>query len=71
MEARRTLLDELLTPEELAKALRVPLSFIYDHSRQRSQDPLPVIKVGKYNRYDAAAVRAHLERRTRSTKERR
>ncbi len=59
------MLDELLTPEELARVLRVPVSFVYDHSRRKSADPLPVVKIGKYSRFDRELVREWIAKRTR------
>jgi hypothetical protein len=46
-----TLEEELLTPMELARALKVPVSWVYDHSRSSSRQRIPCIKVGKYLRF--------------------
>ena len=40
--------DDLLTVDEAARYLHVPLSWVYEHARTGSGDRLPVIKVGKY-----------------------
>src|SRR5215471_9371213 len=44
---------ELLTPEELAAKLKVPVSWVYEQSRQ---DNIPVHRIGKYIRFDYCAV---------------
>jgi excisionase family DNA binding protein len=43
--------SNLLTPDELAERLRVPRSWVYEKTRGRSQDPLPVVRVGRYLRF--------------------
>jgi hypothetical protein len=51
--------EDILTPAELAKRLRVPLSWVYEKSRARGRFgdvPLPVLRVGKYLRFDWRAV---------------
>jgi excisionase family DNA binding protein len=42
---------ELLTPSELAARLKVPVTWIYEKTRNRSRDPLPLIRLGKYMRF--------------------
>jgi len=46
---------ELLTPEELAERLKVPLSWVYEQSRQ---DGIPTHRLGRYIRFDLKAVLA-------------
>ena len=61
-------LQELLTVDEVAAVLKVSRSWVYEHTRARSVPPgerLPHIKVGKYVRFDARAVRAFLEKKCR------
>ena len=63
-------LDELLTVEEVAELLKVSRSWVYEHTRARgvpASERLPHIKVGKYVRFDARAVRAFLEKKCRPT----
>jgi len=56
----------LLTVNDVARLLQVPVSWVYDHTRLSCHDPLPVIKLGKYVRFLAADIQAYLEReRTR------
>ena len=59
-------LHELLTVEEVAALLRVNKSWVYEHTRGRevaTTDRLPHIKIGKYLRFDAHAVRAFVLRK--------
>src|SRR5437762_14390336 len=49
--------DSLLTPHELAALLRVPVSWVYAQTRGRSKAGLPFVKMGRYVRFDRAAVR--------------
>ena len=46
----------LLTIDELAGVLRVPRSWIYDKTRVSKQNGFPVIRVGKYLRFEAQKV---------------
>ena len=59
-------LNELLTVDEVAALLKVSRSWVYEHSRSKQparSDRLPHIKIGKYLRFDARAVRAFLQRK--------
>src|SRR3990172_7803198 len=51
---------ELLTVDELAAMLKVPRSWVYQHSRGRN--PLPFIKVGKYLRLTGTHSGTHMQR---------
>jgi excisionase family DNA binding protein len=62
-------LDTLLTVDEVAAILKVTKSWVYEHSRSRGtprSERLPYIKIGKYLRFDARAVRAFLEAKCRA-----
>jgi excisionase family DNA binding protein len=50
--------QDILTVDELAKRLKVKRTFIYE--KQRSTNPLPTIRVGRYLRFDWAEVSAWL-----------
>jgi excisionase family DNA binding protein len=52
----------LLTVEEAAALLRVPVSWIYSRTRSRSVDRLPGIRLGKYWRFRQADLEAWIER---------
>lgn len=43
----------LLTPEELAERLKVPLSWVYEQSRQGN---IPTHRMGRYIRFDLREV---------------
>jgi len=51
--------SKLLTPEQLATALEVPISWVYEQSRLGK---IPVHKVGHYNRYDLVEVLTSLKK---------
>ena len=59
-------LDGLLTVEELAGLLKVPKSWIYEHTRKRGSERLPHIKLGKYLRFFEHEVRDFLEGKSRN-----
>jgi excisionase family DNA binding protein len=61
---------EILTPVEVAELLRVPLSFVYAKTRSNQRNPLPVYKIGRYVRFEKAAVLAWLQT-TQPTKRKR
>ncbi len=44
---------ELLDPEELAARLKLPVSWVYEQSRQGN---IPTHRIGRYIRFDLAAV---------------
>ena len=54
--------DELLTIDELAAILKVPRSWIYFHTRKRSKNAIPHVKIGRYLRFSEADVRRFLNR---------
>jgi excisionase family DNA binding protein len=51
--APRLLLDgeSLLTVHEVAKILKVPVSWVYERTRRRGTERLPHMKIGKYLRF--------------------
>ena len=48
--------DGLLTVQEVAKILRVPVSWVYERTRRRGNEQLPHIKLGKYLRFRRTEV---------------
>jgi excisionase family DNA binding protein len=59
-------LHELLTVEEVATLLKVSPSWVYEHTRSRGTpraERLPHIRIGKYVRFESAAIRAFLEKK--------
>jgi excisionase family DNA binding protein len=63
-------LHELLTVGDVAALLKVSKSWVYEHTRSRltpRSERLPCIKVGKYVRFEARALRAFIEKKCRTT----
>jgi len=52
----------LLSVEEVAELLNVPVSWVYERTRRRSLDRIPGFRLGKYWRFRAADVLAWLDR---------
>jgi excisionase family DNA binding protein len=52
----------LLTVEEVAELLKVPVSWVYERTRRRSSDRIPGFRLGKYWRFRGKDVIAWLER---------
>ena len=52
---------QLLSVQEVARLLQVPVSWGYKHTRPRCVTPLPHIKIGKYLRFLPADIRNYLE----------
>jgi hypothetical protein len=50
--------SNILTPESLAARLQVSERWIYEKSRSRNKNPLPVLRLGRYLRFDWLAVSA-------------
>lgn len=55
--------DRLLTVQELAEILTLPVSWVYEHTKAQCHDPLPHLKLGKYLRFEESLVRQWLEKR--------
>jgi excisionase family DNA binding protein len=53
---------ELLTVHDVAALLRVPVSWVYDHTRRGAHDALPVVKVGKYVRFRPSDLLEYVDR---------
>ncbi len=60
-------LECLLTPEDAAKLLKVPLSWMYQHTRRRSLDRIPFVKIGRYVRFREGDLLNYIDRRTVKT----
>jgi excisionase family DNA binding protein len=48
--------ERLLTVQEVAMLLRVPTSWVYERTRRRGSDQIPYLKLGKYLRFEEAAI---------------
>jgi excisionase family DNA binding protein len=57
-EALSTTLDELMTAEQVAELLLLPISTIKDYARR---GVLPSIKLGKHRRFVRSQVQATIE----------
>jgi hypothetical protein len=59
--------NHILRPTELAERLKVPVSWVYENTRNRASvrnaDPLPSIRMGKYLRFYWPEVEKWLSRR--------
>jgi excisionase family DNA binding protein len=53
----------LLTVREVAKLLRLPVSWVYEHTRQNCMDRIPGFRLGKYWRFIEEDVTAWLAAR--------
>ena len=56
-------IEHLLTPEEAAEILRVKVSWLYQHTRRRTQDRIPFVKIGRYLRFREQDLMAYIESR--------
>jgi predicted DNA-binding transcriptional regulator AlpA len=54
---------DILTVPELAARLKVRPTWVYEHLRARDENPLPVIRVGKYLRFSWVNVCGWLQSR--------
>jgi excisionase family DNA binding protein len=52
----------LLTVNEVAELLQVPVSWVYERTRSRAMDRLPGFRLGKHWRFDEGEVVAWLKR---------
>lgn len=53
--------EELLTVHDTALLLKVSVTWVYDHVRPNAQDRLPVVKLGKYLRFDRRDLQAYID----------
>jgi hypothetical protein len=53
---------DILTPAQLAERLQVQESWVFEKTRRRQRNPLPVFRIGKYLRFSWPAVCAWMER---------
>ena len=69
-EAEADTVGELLTPQDAARFLNVALSWIYEHVREDAKDRLPVLKLGKYLRFDQRDLRAYIDAKRDAARQR-
>ena len=53
--------DRLLTVQDAARFLNVTVSWVYEHTRDDTQDRLPFVKLGKYLRFHRTDLRAYVD----------
>ncbi len=58
--------ENILTPEEVAERLKVPPSWVYEKTRARCRNPIPCLRLGRYVRFDWAAVVTWLSQEAKS-----
>ena len=62
--------EDLLTVVDVARILRVPRSWVYEHTRPRASLRLPHLKLGKYLRFRRNDVLQFVGRIARNAKQR-
>lgn len=63
--------DALLTVQDAARFLNVTASWIYEHVRDGAEDRLPVVKLGKYLRFDQRDLREYIDAKRAASRMRR
>ena len=53
--------DELLTVQDTARLLKVSVTWVYEHVRPSAEDRLPVVRLGKYLRFDRRDLQAYID----------
>ena len=53
--------EELMTVGEVARRLKVPVSWVYERCREGTPNPLPHLKLGKYLRFSRSALFAYMD----------
>jgi excisionase family DNA binding protein len=51
----------LLTVNDVAQLLHVPVSWVYQHTRRRSQHRIPFLKIGRYVRFRKTDLKTYLD----------
>ncbi|HLW82566.1 MAG TPA: helix-turn-helix domain-containing protein [Candidatus Acidoferrales bacterium] len=54
--------EALLSIEDVAEILKLPVSWVYDRTRRRSLDRIPGFRLGKYWRFRRAEIMEWIER---------
>ena len=55
--------QELITISELSQKLKVPVSWLYSRTRERGEGTIPLVRVGKYLRFNYDDVTAWLHKK--------
>lgn len=59
-------IKELLTVDEIARKLNISVSWIYSNAREKGDNSIPHLKIGKYIRFQEDDVRQWLEKQQRN-----
>jgi len=60
--------ESLLTVEDVAELLKLPVSWVYERTRRRGTDRIPGFRLGKYWRFHRAEVVEWIEDRRTGAK---
>ena len=52
---------ELLTVNDVARLLKVPISWVYERCREGATNPLPHLKLGKYLRFSKSSLFEYMD----------
>ena len=63
--------NPLLTVQQAAHFLNVTVSWVYEHVRDDAAERLPVVKLGKYLRFDQRDLRAYVDAKREAARLRR
>lgn len=55
--------EQFIDAKELAAKLKVPISWVYDRTRNGGPDRIPFLKLGRYVRFIESEVLAYLMKR--------
>jgi excisionase family DNA binding protein len=58
---------DLLTADQLARKLNITVSWIYSHARNKGDNSIPHLKIGKYIRFSESDVRLWLHSKQKNT----
>jgi len=58
---------EIMTPEQVAELFQVSTTWLYEKSRRRQKNPLPVKRIGRYLRYRRSEVLEWFDAQGQST----
>ena len=59
--------DALLTVHDTARLLKVSVTWVYEHVRPDAEDRLPVVRLGKYLRFDRRDLQAYIDAKRAAT----
>jgi excisionase family DNA binding protein len=57
----KALTTKFLTTDDLMQLINVPRTFVYEHTRKGSLDPLPAYRFGKHLRFKSEEIQKWIE----------